>query len=200
MSDNATLVERLQDLASRLTRQVGDGWKTTNEAAARIAELEAALAQARTNAEVNRAHMWDEFQRGSKADARRVALEADKVHPALAIDMQEHREHAFQAGYDAGHARIAELEASQRGALVLTSDLYGRIAELEAERDKWQALAHLRGDHSVERAKTAITRVTQLEAERDKLRAALKLVRRTTQMHIEVVNAVDAALSDPSGE
>ncbi len=41
---------------------------------------------------------------------------------------------------------------------------YVRIAELEAERDKWKELAHLRGDHSVERAKTAIARIAELEA------------------------------------
>ncbi len=46
MNDSATLVARLGDLAARLTRQVGDGWKIARDAADRIAELEAALDRA----------------------------------------------------------------------------------------------------------------------------------------------------------
>lgn len=47
---------------------------------------------------------WQESERADKADHMRVAIETGKVHPALAIDLNEHRQQAYQLGWNDGYA------------------------------------------------------------------------------------------------
>lgn len=47
---------------------------------------------------------WRESERADKADHMRVAIETGKVHPALAIDVNEHRQQAYQGGWNDGYA------------------------------------------------------------------------------------------------
>lgn len=47
---------------------------------------------------------WQESERADKADHMRVSIETGKVHPALAIDLKEHRQQAYQTGWNDGYA------------------------------------------------------------------------------------------------
>lgn len=68
-----------------------------SDAEERIDRLEAALTSTRKQ-------LWAALAERDAANARCIELEKDKVHPALAIDVQEHRQVAYQTGWDDGYA------------------------------------------------------------------------------------------------
>lgn len=45
-----------------------------------------------------------ESDRANKADHMRMSIETGKVHPALSIDINEHRQQAYQNGWNDGYA------------------------------------------------------------------------------------------------
>lgn len=48
--------------------------------------------------------IWEQSGRADAADKARVTLEGDKIHPAFAVDVQEHRSQAYQGGWVDGYA------------------------------------------------------------------------------------------------
>jgi|KBSMisStaDraftv2_1062788.scaffolds.fasta_scaffold995075_2 chromosome segregation ATPase len=107
-------------------------------------------------------------------------------------------------------ARIAELENANAEHDTLRLEGLARIAELEAERDRLQALTYDDPGAAITRltkerdkwhddAVTQMKRIVKLEAERNKLKSALEIIRAGETL--DPRRAADAALSPtPSGD
>lgn len=101
---DAEVWKGLQAGTALIVRQIA---RERDEARAEVERLKAdntRLAAALASA---RAQMWAQSRRADEADARRIALEQGVVHPALAIDLQEHRQQAYECGWNDGYAEGA---------------------------------------------------------------------------------------------
>jgi hypothetical protein len=97
-------IARLQAETARLTGERDD-------AEQRVTNLAAALASA------HRAR-GEQEKRANEADGRRVYLEKDRIHPAFSVEVQEHRQQAYEGGWSDGYAEgfakpIARAEAAE---------------------------------------------------------------------------------------
>lgn len=117
------------DVASQLeadVRLIAEAFNVATETGLTPRQLAEAVERLSAALKSQTGRTWEEIERADKADHMRVAIETGKVHPALSIDVQEHRQQAYQTGWNDGYAEGFGKAAQDRT----------QLAERAAQRDE----------------------------------------------------------------